>query len=197
MKKFWFSYVATLLFMLVPAAAQQPAAPEKPAPAAKPTPTPAPTSTATLIPLRVRVVLSKSQGDKKLSSLPYDLSVNAGGGQAQLRIGGDVPVRSTNVKPADEKPVSFNFRTVGTSIDCTAASPESGVFRLTISVSDDSAGYVDDKSPEGLSGFPRFRTFRVSNTLLLRDGQTTQMTTATDPITGEVMRVDVTLNVLK
>lgn len=199
MRKFWLSSCAAalLLMVLVPVAAQQPATPDKPPPPAKPTPTPAPSAATPLIPLRVRVVLSKYQGEKKLSSLPYDLSVNAGGNQTQLRIGGDVPVRATNVKPSDDKPVSFNFRSVGTSIDCNVAPPESGVFRLAITVSDDSAGYVDDKSPEGLAGFPRFRTFRVSNTLLLRDGQTTQMTTATDPITGEVMRVDVTLNVQK
>ncbi len=32
---------------------------------------------------------------------------------------------------------------------------------------------------------------------MLRDGQTTQLTTAADPITGEIMRVDVTLTVIK
>ncbi len=79
----------------------------------------------------------------------------------------------------------------------TASAFDGGIFRLAISVSDDSVAYVDDKDPGSPSGVPRFRTFRVSNTLLLRDGQTSQMTTATDPITGEVMRIDVTLNVLK
>ncbi len=32
---------------------------------------------------------------------------------------------------------------------------------------------------------------------MLREGQTTQLTTAADPITGEIMRVDVTLTVVK
>ena len=196
MSRLWLASCATaILTVLIPAGAQQPPAPEKPATAAKPAP-PAPTVTTPPVTLRVRFVLSKYQGEKKLSSMPYDLSVNAAGNQTQLRIGGDVPYRVT--KPADNKTdVAFNFRTVGTSIDCTASAFDGGVFRLAISVSDDSVAYVDDKDPASLSGVPRFRTFRVSNTLLLRDGQTSQMTTATDPITGEVMRIDVTLNVLK
>jgi hypothetical protein len=33
--------------------------------------------------------------------------------------------------------------------------------------------------------------------MVLKDGQTTQLTTAADPISGDVMRVDVTLTVVK
>jgi hypothetical protein len=206
-KKFWLASCAAILLTLVPARADEPQAPDKPAPAGKPAPAsaqePAPDKpqqkVATgLINLRVRFVLSKYQGDKKLSNHPHDLSVSATGGSTQLRIGGDVPFRATNVKPTDDKTaIPYNFRTIGTSIDCSAAVADSGSFRLVVTVSDDSISYSDDKTPEGLSGVPRFRTFRVTNTLLLRDGQTTQMTTSTDPITGEVMRVDVTLNVQK
>jgi hypothetical protein len=197
MKKFLPALCATtLLTMSSPANAQQPSPPEKPA-TAKPAPAPAAApAPSSLMPLRVRFVLSKYQGDKKISSLPYDLSVNAGGPSTQLRIGGDVPYRAASKTP-NETAVSFNFRTVGTSIDCTAALPDGGLFRLSISVSDDSVIYADQQAADGLVGIPRFRTFRVSNTLLLRDGQTSQMTTATDPISGEVMRVDVTLTVLK
>jgi hypothetical protein len=152
----------------------------------------------------VRFVLTKYQGEKKLSSLPYDLSVNAlpgprpSLGPTRLRIGGEVPYRTAS-KPADDKPAqtAYAFRTVGTSIDCSAVALPDGQFRLNVSVSDDSVFYADQKSTEGLSDVPRFRTFSVTNNLLLKDGQTTQMTAATDPITGEVMRVDVTLTVAK
>ena len=58
---------------------------EKPAPpAAKPAP-------ATVTPLKVSVVVARFQGEKKLSSLPYTLSVNAGS-RATLRMGAKVPV---------------------------------------------------------------------------------------------------------
>ena len=44
---------------------------------------------------------------------------------------------------------------------------------------------------------PAFRSFKSNFTVLLRDGQTTQYTSAVDPVSGEVMKIDVTLNVIK
>jgi hypothetical protein len=46
-------------------------------------------------------------------------------------------------------------------------------------------------------GAPVFPTFSVTNTLVLKDGETGQLTVAADPITGEVLRVDVTLTLVK
>jgi hypothetical protein len=184
---------------------EQPAAPRQPAPPAAQPAKPAGEPAALLIPLRVRFVLTKYQGEKKLSSLPYDLTVNAtpsshtGPGGTRLRIGGDVPYPTTSVKPADDKTTQtpFQFRSVGTRIDCSALSLDDGRYSLSISIIDDSVSYIDEKSTEGLSNVPRFRTFSLTNILLLKDGQTTQMTAATDPISGEVMRVDVSLSVVK
>jgi hypothetical protein len=42
-----------------------------------------------------------------------------------------------------------------------------------------------------------FRSFRASFVPLLRDGQTVQYTAATDPVSGEVVKIDVTVTVLK
>ena len=41
------------------------------------------------------------------------------------------------------------------------------------------------------------RSFRLSNRVILRDGQSTQFSAATNRITGETVRIDVTLNVAK
>ena len=41
-----------------------------------------------------------------------------------------------------------------------------------------------------------FRSFDSDNTLVLRDGQTRQYVAAADPVSGETIRVDVTLTVL-
>jgi hypothetical protein len=154
--------------------------------------------------LRVHVVISKFKDDKKISSLPYDLSVTAltrPGETARLRIGGDVPYLTGPVAAdgkAPEKPASYAFRTVGTTIECSAVIDEPGRFRLFVSVSDSSVSYLDPKDRGGLPSVPRFPTFSVTNIpLLLRDGQTTHMTSATDPTTGELMRIDVTMTVVK
>jgi hypothetical protein len=198
-KKFLSSlFIGGVLLMRLPIGidAQQPATPDK----ATTKPAAESATRQPVVPLKVHVVISKYRADKKISSLPYDISVNTNSGPTRLRIGGDVPYPATRVQKSDAKPpeaVSYTFRTVGTSIDCTGFTEEGGRFRLNVTVSDDSIAYADEKDPGGLTDVPRFRTFSTSNTLLLKDGQTTQMTTAADPITGEVMRVDVTLTVMK
>ena len=44
---------------------------------------------------------------------------------------------------------------------------------------------------------PVFKSFKTSASLLLRDGQSAQHSTATDKVSGDVWKVDVTLNVIK
>jgi hypothetical protein len=48
-----------------------------------------------------------------------------------------------------------------------------------------------------VQGAPVIRNFNASNNLVLRDGQTRQFTAAADRVTGEVIKVDVTLKVAK
>ena len=172
--------------------------------AQKPEPSPLPPNVvaAPTIPLRVQLVLSKYKGDKKVTSLPYTIST-AVGRSSRLRIGADAPYSATRaaVKPAPDgqtssPPVSFSYRTVGTSIDCMPLALGDGRYRLDLTISHDSINYVSDTTspPQGAPVFP---TFSTTNTLVLKDGETGQLTVAADPITGDVLRVDVTLTVLK
>ena len=48
-----------------------------------------------------------------------------------------------------------------------------------------------------LANVPAFRTFKSTFVPILRDGQTAQYTAATDPVIGEVVKIDVTVTVLK
>jgi hypothetical protein len=178
------------------ALAQEP----KPAPAPEPV-TPRPPSRPTLaVPLEVQVVISRYQGEKKVSSLPYTLAVNANAGDGtQLNIGGDVPIPMTTFTPAgDGKPsplVSFQYKNIGTSINCRATSIDDGRFDLRVEIDESSVYTSGDGSKTGES--PSFRSFRSRNTLLLRDGQTRQYTAATDRVSGETIRIEVTLRVVK
>jgi hypothetical protein len=40
-------------------------------------------------------------------------------------------------------------------------------------------------------------SFKLSNTLQLKDGQSSQLTSASDKVSGEVVKVDVTLTVMR
>jgi hypothetical protein len=169
---------------------------EKPAPAA---PKPAPVA---VTPLKVSVVVSRFQGEKKLSSLPYTLSVNAGS-RATLRMGAKVPVMmmmTANMPKDLPQGGPVQYQDVGTSIDCNvSAVQDDGRFRVEITIEDSSVygegpNPTDNKPPPGN---PSFRSFKASDSMVLRDGQTAQFTTATYKVSGEIVKVDVTLNIVK
>ena len=155
--------------------------------------------------LKVRVVVSRYQGDKRVSATPFEMSVRSDGANAQLRMGNEVPVPFVKVgvdpKQADAPPgsVSYNYRPVGTNIDVTAAPGATGRFRLDIHL-EDSSVVLDKSEPApvpALAGAPIFRSFRTQNTLLLRDGESAEFTAATDRLTGDTIRVTVSLTVMK
>jgi hypothetical protein len=158
----------------------------------------------TLTPLKVQIVLTRLKADKKISSLPYQLGVTANdGSKTSLRMGVDVPVMVTTVKTGPDsapQPTSWNYRSVGTNIDCRADSAASDSFRLQITVSDSSIHLEPrDGAQKGViaADVPAFRSFNSTFTVLMRDGQTTQYTSAVDPINGEVTKIDVTMTVMK
>jgi hypothetical protein len=124
-------------------------------------------------------------------------------------MGAQVAVPSTTFTPqaagTDGKPntqltplTSYNYRDIGTSIDARAVSLPDGRFELTITV-EDSSVFAEASADAGprVANVPVFRTFSANSTLLLRDGQTGQFTTATDKINGEVLRIEVTVRVVK
>ena len=151
-----------------------------------------------LVPLKVQIVLSRFKADKKIASLPYMLTVTANDrAGTNLRMGIDVPIATKN--PAGIQ--GYNYRSVGTNIDSFASTQPGDFYKLNITV-EDSSIHLDPKPAESANAIvvqdiPAFRTFKSNFALLLRDGQTGQFTSAVDPISGEVMKVDVTLNVLK
>ena len=162
--------------------------------------TPAPGDT----PLKVQIVVSRYQGEKKISSIPYTLAV-VGGARSEatrLRLGVDVPVPQTVIGEGGTVKSSYTYRSVGTSIDCSARPQPGGVYLLDLAVSD-TAVFMPERGadPANMSGrvagVPAFRTFTSNFNLLLKDGQVAQHTAATDPVSGEVLRIDVTLTVIK
>lgn len=157
-----------------------------------------------LVGVKVQVVISRYQGEKKISGMPYALGVVVNGGKTSLRMGVDVPVpqtvftSATKDGPATVPTKSYSYRPVGTNIDCTAENGPDGYYKLTMTVTDSSVQLdANDRGKSSASDLPMFRSFNSSFPLLLRDGQTTQYTSATDPVSGEVTKIDVTLNVLK
>lgn len=151
-------------------------------------------------PLKVQVVIARYQGEKKISSMPYTLTMNAGN-RANLRMGTKIPVMMLSGAPqvVDGKPMPqigpIQYQDVGTNIDCGATTLDGGRYLLALTV-DDSSVYPDEQ-PGGAKGNPSFRSFRATNSMMLKSGETGQFTTATDKVTGETVKIDVTLTVMK
>jgi len=157
-----------------------------------------------VVPLKVDFTIARYQGEKRLSSVPYALTVSTGGqrNMAHLRMTAQIPVVSTSYTPttpggAGANPLtSYQYKDVGTSIDCSATVGETGRYLLAITI-DDSSVYPEGEPTKSPTGAPSFRSFRSSETVVLRDGQSTQFVAATDKITGETVKVDVRLTVVK
>ena len=192
----------------------------------KPTPNPVPRSPvvaqpavqpdfAAVVALKVSIVLAKYQGEKRISNLPYDLTVRTDGKNASIRMGARVPLPDANFVPAPPAPPakpgeqpakappplqSFSFRDVGTNIDCTATNLDAGRYAVTLTIEDTSVFTAADSlntAGQRGSGLPTLRTFRTTNALILRDGQSTEFTAASDKISGEVTKAEVRISLIK
>lgn len=184
-----------------PATAQQ---------AAPPPPPPLP-----VLPVKVDVVIARYQGDKKVSSLPFSLYASAGRtyqSEVRMRMGIDVPVGTSTATGTRTVPNGPNggttstgttsttteYRNIGTNIDTNVTRTDETHFAVYVNVSDSSI-YTADGDAKNLrtADAAAFRTFSTSNTVTLRDGQTVQFGMGTDKVSGEVLKIEVTLNVIK
>jgi len=151
------------------------------------------------VPLKIDLVVSRTAGDKKVSSMPYTLWVTANEQRIRtsLRMGVQVPVASTRITENKDTVPSYTYRDVGMNIDCSATTLADGRFYVTVTLNDSSIN-VDTKDTRGaVPGLPVFRNFSSNFALVLKDGQHATYTSATDPVSGEVTKIDVTLSVLK
>ena len=179
------SITIAMVVALVGAASAQtpPITPSRPAVEARPV--------KPIIPLKVLIVVTRYDGDKKIASLPYSLWVNANGGsQTSLNMG--VRVATPNGG------TSITYNPIGTNITCSAKTLDDGQFSVDLVV--DESSMLPDKSPglaATLPGVPSFQMFTLSNTVVLKDGQTVQYASATDPATGQVTKIDLTVTTIK
>ena len=169
----------------------------------KPAPPSAQDRGAAMVPLKLDLVISRTAGEKKISSMPYSMWVTANSigreGSTSLRMGVRVPVPSITLRPTEGDPnrtvESYQYHDVGTNIDATASSVADGRYGVGITLNE--SGLQTTKVDSAVDRAAIFRNFTSRFYLLLRDGQTATYTSATDPVTGETLNVQVTLSVLK
>ncbi|MGO9641025.1 MAG: hypothetical protein ACLP1Y_06965 [Candidatus Acidiferrales bacterium] len=147
--------------------------------------------------LRLQVVLTQYDGDKKISSLPYVLHISDSKNErASLRIGLRIPVANVS------KDEQITYVDTGTNIDCHLLDKAGDLYSIEVTadrswpVVSSSADNTAGSTPANLSfgTRPIIQQFRAQIDAVLRDGQTVTSTVATDPVTGRVIKMEVTLN---
>jgi hypothetical protein len=157
-------------------------------------------------PVQVKIVFSEYEGDKKVKSLPYTLLVREPHGESswsKIRMGSRVPVL-TGTSP--NMPAQWQYIDVGTNIDCRASQSPDGRYRLSLmmerswaegEVSSSEGKSSNTEARTGEFHQPVIRQFRSDSEVIVRAGQTLETNFATDPVSGKVIKIEVTLEVLK
>ncbi len=155
--------------------------------------------------LKVQFLFTEYDGDKKTKSMPYVSIFASDPGHPpdsmKLRIGSRVPLFTG-------KDGGLQYVDVGTNLDCTADRLDDGKFGLRIAlerswIQGDVAIPVDasTQAQSGSAGAqfkePVIGQYKTQEYLIARDGQTVETTVATDPLNGKLLKIEVTLNVLK
>src|SRR6267142_1793931 len=168
-----------------------------------------PKNEAQSTPAKALIVFTEYDGDKKVKSLPYTLYINAPDAPdlkpsswARLRIGSRVPVYTGGTTG------NMTYIDVGTNIDARAAhtgnnhflgylnlerSGVEGDVSVPVAKSDGSAS----DSSTGHFREPMIRQFKTELDLKVREGQVVESTMATDPLTGRLLKIEVSVSLVK
>ena len=140
--------------------------------------------------VKVQIVLSRYEGDRKTSSLPFTTLATADGERVSIRTGTQVPIATAG----PENKTSFQYIDVGSNVDLNVKTTDNGRFVITLNFQDRS---TTDKVALAGSVQPVLRNMQYTNTVLLKDGETKQFVAASDKASGEMIKIDVTLNLEK
>jgi hypothetical protein len=135
------------------------------------------------VPLRLQVVFNRYLAEKTMSSHAYALMVETGGEVATLKAGLQVPILRDGI--------TVNFKDAATTIQCAAEDLSNGRFKLSLEL--DQTAPTETRTPNA----PVLHTFGWIGSLTLRDGQAVQYLSSSDPVTGETLKVEVTLAVVR
>jgi hypothetical protein len=157
--------------------------------------------------LKVQVTFAENEGEKKLANLPYtfflktgDTSPALGPSWTKVRMGSRVPVYAG-------KDAGMQYIDIGTNIDARALPADAGRFDVFVNLERSWVeGEVQVELQKGSGGAvdpnaagckqPIIRQFKTELTLTMHDGETIQTTQAADPLSGRVLTITVTMNVV-
>lgn len=160
--------------------------------------------------LKIQVVFTEYEGDKKLKSLPYTFLVtsrikDARPGDARVRMGTRVPIYT-----GGSQNITVTYIDVGTNIDCAAERVSQNEFQIFLNLErswvDGDVGIpiqgVAPSQEGGVAHPPQFRQpiirqYRAELAPVMKDGQSFETNMATDPLSGKTLKVEVFVSTVK
>jgi hypothetical protein len=160
--------------------------------------------------LKVQVVFTEYEGDKKLKSLPYTFLITTRtretSGAAKVRVGTRVPIYTGGSQNGGQ----VTYLDVGTNIDCRASVVSTGEYQIFLDlerswVDGDVAVPIQGVAPSqegGVAHTPLFhepivRQYRADLSPVLKEGQSFETSMSTDPLSGRIMKVEVSVSTIK
>jgi hypothetical protein len=139
--------------------------------------------------LLVRFQETRLRGESTTATRPYTVALHADAGSAHVFVGLQVPIT------VFEKDGPSNLvKSAGVDAQVSVATLLDGRYRLDAKFEEDSllaTGAGTEATTAG--GNPILRAVKGQSTVTLREGETVPFASAVDPVTGDVVRVDLTV----
>ena len=109
------------------------------------------------VPLKLQIVYARYLGEKKVSSTPYTLSVNADNRPTRLRMGIEVPIQVAT----KDGVAQIQYKNVGNNLDCFAEAVDEDRFKVMCTF-EQSAVYAADAERRGSGSAGGWSPIRTS-----------------------------------
>ena len=138
--------------------------------------------------LRVRFVETRQHGDKTISSRPCVLTLHADEKPTKVFAG-----RQVSLTTSDKVAPTVLFKNAGVEAQVSAQSLGDGRYRLDARFEDASVLPPSASATSANHENPILQTLKGESKVTLREGETVPFASAVDPISGDLVRVDVAL----
>ena len=141
--------------------------------------------------LRVRFLETRQKSGKTTTGKPSVLLLNTGEEAARVFVGTQVALRTS-----DKGAPTVIFKNAGVSAEVRAQAQSDGRYRLDVSFEESSMlAQGSGETPSSNQGNPILQVVKGRSVVVLRAGETAPFASAVDPVTGEVVRVDIAIDV--
>ena len=140
--------------------------------------------------LRLQVLETRQRGEAAPVSRPCTLLLHADAGQARLFVGTQLAITRS-----DKEATTTKFKNAGVAVKVGVTTLPDGRYRVDAEYEDSQKrGLAVERAPGPVTaGNPVLQVVKARSGLTLREGESVPLASAIDPVTGEVVRVELVL----